>query len=170
MITVNVWEPDDVNVGHASLEIDATSSVLGRSTMISWWPRPTTPLGLLMGVESEALTYDDDVRLEGHPPHHRYQLHGLDDHAHGMPGARPGVGLDETQMRNWWVQWQQNPTFRLIDRSCCTTTITCLVAGGCRPYADRGGVEIDLTRWMPHPSDVSRLCDAIIAGMAASGR
>jgi hypothetical protein len=168
VITVNVWDPDDENVGHSSLEIDATSSVLGRSTMVSWWPRPTDSFGLLVGTPAEPLSYDEEVRLEGHPPHHRYQLHGLGDHAHGVPGARAGVGLDETQMRNWWILWQQNPSYRLFDRNCCTTAITCLVAGGCRPYAERGGAEIDLTRWAPGPADVSRLCEAIIAGMAAT--
>jgi hypothetical protein len=166
MITVNVWEMDDHNVGHASLEIGGNDYV--GPTMVSWWPYHTDELGLLVGAEGRPLTYDQEVAAEGHEPHHRYRLYGLEDFARHAAGAREHIGLDEARMRDWWREWQRTPTYRLFDRNCCTTTITALVAGGARSYAALADTEIDLTRWLPTPSDVIRLCDAIILGMSRS--
>lgn len=164
MITVNVWEMDDNNVGHASLEI-GPGPYCG-ATMVSWWPHHASTLTVLTGSDAVPLTYDDEVRAEGHAPHHRYQLFGLEDYRRSVPGAREHIGLDEARMRDWWHDWQRDPTYRLFDRSCCTTTITCLVEGGCRTYAALADTEIDLTRWLPTPSDVIRLCEAIQLGMS----
>lgn len=165
MITVYVWEMDEHNVGHASLQIGG-NDVIG-PTMVSWWPYHADELGLLTGCEARPLTYDQEVLAEGHPPHHTYRLYGLEDHGR-VAGAREHIGLDEARMREWWREWQRTPTYRLFDRSCCTTTITCLVEGGAQEYAALADTEIDLTRWLPTPADVTRLCEALILGMSRS--
>lgn len=166
MITVNIWLADESNVGHASLLIGGGSPP--GPVLVSWWPHNSSPLGLLVGADAVPLTYEQEVAAEGHPPHHRIPLFGLDDHAAGVPGAREHIGLHETDMKEWWRQWQLEPTYRLFDRSCCSTTIRCLMSGGAAEYADLGGVEVNVDNWLARPDDVLRLANALTLGIGRS--
>lgn len=169
MIIVNVWDAVGGSVlGHASMILPATTD--HPELTVSWWP-VHGGLAMLYGDDAANLPYDREVVAEGRVPERRYSLFGLQDAASGMAGAREGIGLDETAMHEWWATWSEDGSYRLTDRSCCTTVIAGLYAGGARPYTDLAGLT-----WIPPdtfgvavtPTRVHVVCEGIARGMNLS--
>jgi hypothetical protein len=169
MIIVNVWDAVGGSVmGHASMILPATADA--PEVTVSWWP-VNGGAWMLLGDDAATLPYASEVTVEGRVPERRYRLYGLGDAAAGISGARDGIGLDESAMRTWWDTWCEDGSYRLTDRSCCTTVIAGLYAGGARPYTDSAGLT-----WVPPdcfgiamtPQRVHVVCQGIERGMSLS--
>lgn len=167
MIIVNVWDAvGDSVLGHASMILPATADQ--PEITVSWWP-VHGGAWMLFGDEAANVPYEDEVAIEGRVPERRYRLYGTSDAAAGVPGARQGVGLDEVAMRTWWSTWSEDGTYRITDRSCCSTVIAGLYAGGARLYTEIAGLT-----WIPPdmfgvaltPQRVHLVCQAIETGMS----
>lgn len=175
MIIVNVWDAvGGSTLGHASMILPATDHL--PELTVSWWPVNGGPW-MVLGDDAANVPYDtddgslDELAIEGRVPERRYPLYGLGDAAAGVAGAREGIGLDEAAIRDWWRLWSEDGRYRITDRSCCTTVIAGLYAGGAREYTDAAGLS-----WFPPesfglaltPQRVHLVCQAIETGMSRS--
>lgn len=172
MITVYVWDSagggstggfvgiEGAAVGHAAMEISGGEPA--GVIYVSWWPRVDTYWGALTGTPAHAhRTLSQEIYDEG----------GLEPaHSICIPGqgeGRSGNGLDQSAMKEWWKEWQRDTTYRLADRSCCTTIVRCLLSGGAEAYASRTlFINPDAIVW--GPSDVAAIANASASGIAAS--
>lgn len=172
MITVYVWNQagggssgvfwgvDGASVGHAAMEIGGGTP--SGAVYVSWWPRRDTFGDVLAGTPAhERRSLADEIRDEG----------GVNpDRTIRIPGrgeGNGGNGLDETAMKAWWVGWQRDPDYRLMDRNCCTTVVRGLLVGRATVYASRTlYINPDAIVWSP--SDVVAIADACVSGIAAS--
>jgi hypothetical protein len=169
MIIVNVWDAVAGSVfGHASMILPATE--FAPEITVSWWPVNGGPW-MFLGDDAANVPFETEVAIEGRVPERQYRLYSLRDAAAGVSGAREGIGLDDAAMRDWWNTWSLDGSYRITDRSCCTTVIAGLYAGGAREYTDAGGLT-----WVPPdtpglemtPTRVHLVCQAIERGMAHS--
>ena len=122
MITLYIWNTvKGHSWGHASLELD------GR-VYISWWPGD---LDGRLPTFAENNTFQRDKHLEGYP-NHRIAI----------------SGLDEREIKRWWMNWRGHSLFYSpLGKNCCTTVAEALQAGGGDEYAKAGG-------WMPSLTSV----------------
>ncbi len=171
MITVYVWDSagggstgafvgvESASVGHAAMEIGGGEPA--GVIYISWWPRHDTFYDVLVGTPAHTRrTLGQEIRDEGLQPAHRILIPGQGE-------GRAGNGLDESAIKEWWREWQRDTTYRLADRSCCTTIVRGLLAGGAMMYA---GFTLDINSdaivW--GPGDVVAIANACVTGVAAS--
>ena len=172
MITVYVWDAaaggssgvfcgiEGASVGHAAMEISGGEP--GGVIYVSWWPRVDTFSGALFGTPAHTRrTLGQEIEDEGGlAPAHSIRIPG-----HGEGHA--GNGLDETAMKEWWKEWQADPTYRLTDRSCCTTVVRGLLAGHAEAFAGTT-LEINTSAVVWSPSDVVAIAEACANGIASS--
>jgi hypothetical protein len=170
VITVHVWDSahggssgafwgiEGASVGHAAMEI-AGGDPAG-VVYVSWWPRAETFWNALVGTPAHAQrTLEQEIAAECAPPDHRIRIPGLGD-------GHAGNGLDQTAMKAWWQAWQRDSTYRLVDRSCCTTIVRGLLAGQAERYT--GTILINPSAVVWGPGDVVAIADACAAGVAAA--
>ena len=110
MITLYIWNTvKGDRWGHTSLELD------GR-VYISWWPGD---LDGRLPTFAENNTFQKDIELEGQP-NHQIAI----------------TGLDEREIKKWWMNWRGNSRFYVaVGKNCSSTVAEALQAGGGDEYA-----------------------------------
>lgn len=133
MISIHVWPGTGVigsggNVGHGSLTCG--------STYMSWWPAAgSVGLGdalthMTVGTRSWAERYIINTTIPGAP-----ETFGTDVASEGnrQPQSHqvPSVSFfDEGAMARAWANWTREGTYNLAERSCCSSVVAMLEAGG----------------------------------------
>jgi hypothetical protein len=117
MVTLYTWVPHDSDVGHSSMLVSGGDPA--GSIYISWWPDHGGKLASLISCPAKVdhvvpKSVENDVVLEdGEKPFFRTEINGL----------------NETKIKEFWANWQKNPTFGILHRNCAVTTRKGLDAG-----------------------------------------
>jgi hypothetical protein len=111
MVTINIWLPEKMNVGHSSLEINCRHGT--NSRYISWWP---TENNILKTHRGGVNFFEADVKEEGALPNMTWYFDLL----------------DEAKIAEWWDDFLASGknNYNLISTNCSWAVIKALRAGG----------------------------------------